>query len=80
MDRIYKTSTRKGTFQIRGIDLHDFCNHYYTNYVKGPDPDLYMTSINQANILIKKNFDDSDNLTNLTSLDVYMIFQRRDNN
>ena len=36
--------------------------------------------MNQANILIKKLFGGSDNLTNLTSLGVYIIFQRNDNN
>ena len=80
MDRIYKTSHKIGTFQIRGIDIHHFCNHYYTTYVKVSDLFLYIITMNQANILIKKLFGDSDNLTNLTSFDVYMIFQRYDNN
>ena len=30
----YKTNNEYGTFQIRGIDMHDFCNHYFTCYVK----------------------------------------------
>ena len=80
MDRIYKTSYSIGTFQIRGIDMHHFCNHYYTNYVKVSDPDLFVMSMNQTNVLIKKLFSDSENLTNLTSLGVYKIFQRYYNN
>ena len=80
MDRIYKTSYSIGTFQIRGIDMHHFCNHYYTNYIKVSDPDIYIITMNHANMLITKLFGDSDNLTNLTSLGVYMIFQRYDNN
>ena len=75
---IYKTSNKIGTFQIRGIDVHDFCNHYYTTYVKVSDPDLYIMTMNQPNILIKKRF--GNNLTNLTSLGVYKIFQSYDNN
>ena len=58
--------------------MHYFCNHYYTSYVKVSDPDLYIITMNQANILIKNRF--GDDLTNLTSLDVYMIFQCYDNN
>ena len=81
INRIYnKTNNENGAFEIRGIDMHDFCNHYYTSYVKVSDQDLYLISMNKANILINKLFGDDDNLTHLTSLGVYMILQRYDNN
>ena len=38
----------------------------------------YILTVNQANILITNLL--GDNLTNLTSLGVYMIFQRYNNN
>ena len=32
INRIYnKTNNENGAFQIHGIDMHDFCNHYYTS-------------------------------------------------
>ena len=46
INRIYKTNNENGAFQIRGIDIHDFCNHYYTSFVKLSDPDLYIMTMN----------------------------------
>ena len=60
--------------------MHHFCNHYYTNYVKVSDPELCIITMSLANILIKNLLSDSDNLTNQTSLGMYMIFQHFDNN
>ena len=59
--------------------MHGFCNHYCTSYVKVLDQDLYIITMNQANILINKLSGEGDNLTNLTSLGVNMIFQCYDN-
>ena len=48
--------------------------------LKLSDTDTYIFVMNQANILIKNLFDDNDNLTNSTPLQIFMIFQRYDKN
>ena len=80
INRIYKTNNENGTFQILGIDMYDYYRHCSTSYFQVSEADLYIMIVNQANILIKNLFGDSENLTNLTTLGVYMIFQRYDNN
>ena len=77
MNIIYETN-KDYSFQVCGIDMHDFCYYYRTRYFKLSDTDTDIFIMNQANVLIKKLFGDNENIITLVSAQVYMIFQRYD--
>ena len=79
MNIIYETN-KDYSFQVCGIDMHDFCYYYRTRYFKLSDTDTDIFIMNQANVLIKKLFGDNENIITLVSVQVYMIFQRYDKN